>query len=157
MKNPIRQILALAAVFTVLLAVLFAVASPAAAQEAAVPALATAPADLALAPTVTPAAVPAAPAAQPLTWVQAVIAFTTPLVIAGVKLVVPRIPRLWLPFLAPVVGLLIDVVAHLSAGTALNPTVALALGAAGVGLREAVNQIKKTALGEQTPATPAAP
>jgi hypothetical protein len=89
----------------------------------------------------------AAPAPAPLTWVQAVIAIITPVIIAGVKLLVPRIPRLWLPILAPLVGLLVDVAAHFAAGTALNPTLALALGAAGVGLREAVDQLKQAAAG----------
>lgn len=83
----------------------------------------------------------AAPAT--LSWQQAAIAIITPLIIAGVKMLVPRIPRAWLPVIAPVVGCALDVIAHFATGSALNPTVALVLGAAGVGLREVVDQVKQ--------------
>ncbi len=82
-----------------------------------------------------------AESAVSLTWQQALIPVLTPLVIAGVKWLVPSIPKAWLPLSAPVIGLLIDVVTHFAAGTAMNPTVALVLGAAGVGLREAKKQL----------------
>jgi len=84
-----------------------------------------------------------AAAAAPVSWPQVIIPILTPLIIAGVKLIVPRIPSMWLPILAPMLGALLDYVAHLSMGSALNPLAGVALGAAGVGLREVVDQVKR--------------
>lgn len=85
----------------------------------------------------------AAPVAAPLTWQQSLIAVVTPLLIAGIKLAVPKIPRVWLPILAPLLGVGLEYVSHLATGATLNVWAGLALGAAGVGLREAVTQIHK--------------
>lgn len=85
-----------------------------------------------------------------LTWQQALIPVLTPLIIAGVKMLLPRIPKMWLPLAAPVVGLLIDLVSHFALQTELSPMAALALGAAGVGLREAQKQVVAT-LGKPSP------
>ncbi|WP_221029917.1 hypothetical protein [Actomonas aquatica] len=76
-----------------------------------------------------------------LTWQQALIPVLTPLIIGGVRWLLPKIPKVWLPLAAPVIGLLIDLVSHFTMQTDINPTVALALGAAGVGLREAKKQL----------------
>lgn len=89
-------------------------------------------------PSALSSAVPAA------SWQQALIPILTPLIVAGVKLIVPRIPRVWLPILAPVLGAALDYVAHLATGSSLNPLAGLALGAAGVGLREVVDQVKRS-------------
>jgi hypothetical protein len=119
--------------------------------------LATTPAhaftpDAALLAQITADAVPAdvaapvaitAEAAAPLTWQQSLIAVITPLLIAGIKLLVPKIPRVWLPILAPLLGVLLEWIAHLATGATLNVWAGVALGAAGVGLREAVTQIHK--------------
>lgn len=81
--------------------------------------------------------------AAPSTWQQAVIAIVTPLLIAGIKLLVPRIPGAWLPIIAAALGFLLDLIAHFATGTSTNGTLALLLGLAGVGVREAVDQVKK--------------
>jgi len=77
-----------------------------------------------------------------LTWQQSLIVVLTPLIIAGLKKLIPSVPKGVLPFLAPICGVLLEVVSHLATGSTLNPWAALALGAAGVGLREAVKQLK---------------
>ncbi|MCD6071955.1 MAG: hypothetical protein K0R17_2255 [Rariglobus sp.] len=102
------------------------------------------PADALLASVADPAApTVAAPEAAPLTLQQSLIAVLTPLIIAGIKLAIPKIPRVWLPIMAPFLGMLIEYISHLLTGSTLNVWAGLALGAAGVGLREAVTQIKK--------------
>lgn len=74
---------------------------------------------------------------------QAVITIGTPLVIAGVKALVPRIKPVYLPLAAPVVGFLISVVGNFAGAPEVHPALALGLGLAGVGLREAADQLKK--------------
>jgi hypothetical protein len=67
----------------------------------------------------------------------------TPLVLACLKLLVPRVPKLFLPLLAPVVGVGLDYVMGL-AGATTNGTLAAAVySASGVWLREVYDQVKK--------------
>lgn len=73
-----------------------------------------------------------------------------PLLIAGVKKVIPMIPTLFLPLIAPVLGIAIDYAAHLASGHATNTIVAAALGLVGVGLREIVDQTKQTTQANST-------
>lgn len=75
-------------------------------------------------------------------WQLGLITVITPMIIAGIKLVLPKLPKVWLPIAAPVVGLLLDLLLHFTAGTQSNPWLALGFGAAGVALREAQKQIK---------------
>lgn len=86
------------------------------------------------------AAVVTAP--KPSIWL-AIIPIVTPLIIAGIKWGIPRVPTKLLPILAPILGMALDLVLHFAAGTNLNPTAGALLGMAGVGLREAVDQVKK--------------
>jgi hypothetical protein len=83
-----------------------------------------------------------AAAAQP--WQLAIIPVLTPLIIAGVKLLMPKIPTVVLPFLAPVLGAAIDLIAHFATGANLNVWLSAGLGLAGVGLREIVDQSKQS-------------
>lgn len=69
----------------------------------------------------------------------------TPLVIAAVRVGLPKVPSKYYPILAAVVGIALDLVAHFAVGTQLAPVVGLALGLAGVGLREAKDQLSKPA------------
>lgn len=85
----------------------------------------------------------AAEQAAALPWQLGLIPVLTPLIIAGVKLLVPKIPGAWLPVLAPVLGLVLDLISHFTTGSNLNVWLAAGLGLAGVGVREAVDQVSK--------------
>jgi len=74
----------------------------------------------------------------------ALIPVAVPLVIAGIKLLLPRVPKVWLPVLAPVLGAIAEVVVNYSTqGHTDAPWLGSALGAAGVGLREIADQVRK--------------
>ena len=73
-----------------------------------------------------------------------------PLVITGVKKVVPLIPTWLLPTLCPLIGVVIDFITHLSTGSNMNFAVSAALGLAGVGLREIVDQLKQVQAASNT-------
>ena len=91
-------------------------------------------------------------AATPLPWQLALIPVFTPLIIQAVKMFVPKIPTLWLPVMAPFLGALLDVISHYSTGSTVSIGTAAALGLAGVGVREVVDQIQKV-----SPAGPTGP
>ena len=94
------------------------------AQDAAATAAATAAA---------PSAMAGITSANIVTWLTPVL---VPLVLAGLKLVAPKLPTWVIPIAAPVLGMLIDFVNSLATSHASNLLVAAALGLAGVGLRE---------------------
>lgn len=75
-----------------------------------------------------------------LTWLTPIL---VPLIIAGVKLGLPKLPKSLLPVLGPLLGAAIDVINHFATGAATNTWAALALGAAGVGVREIYDQVRK--------------
>lgn len=75
--------------------------------------------------------------------VSALIPVIVPLVIAGIKLGLPRLPVWTLPFIAPLLGALVGLVATLTTTHSQNPWISAVLGLAGVGLREAVDQVKQ--------------
>ncbi len=78
-----------------------------------------------------------------LTLWQALIPVAVPLLIAALKWAVQYLPPWLPPILAPVLGGLIDAATVYLAGGTYNPIVGMVLGAAGVGLRELVDQMKK--------------
>ncbi len=80
-----------------------------------------------------------------MSWVQMLIPVLVPILIAAGKLVVPRIPGWLLPIVAPVLGGVVDAVAAYASGGTANPVVGMALGSAGVGLREIVDQMRRVA------------
>jgi len=88
----------------------------------------------------------------PLPWQLSLIPIFTPLIIQAVKMFVPKIPTLWLPVMAPFLGALLDVISHYSTGSNISIGTAAALGLAGVGVREVVDQIQKV-----SPAGPSVP
>jgi hypothetical protein len=82
-------------------------------------------------------------APAPISWWLIVIPAAVPLVIAVVKVLVPKVPKTWLPILAPVLGALAE---FLVTGTFDQGTLLGAIaGSAGVGLREIVDQLRKRA------------
>lgn len=76
-------------------------------------------------------------------WVQMLIPVLVPLMIAAGKVLVPRIPGWLLPILAPVLGGIVDAAAAYASGGTANPVLSMALGSAGVGLREIVDQMRR--------------
>lgn len=70
------------------------------------------------------------------------IPVAVPMVISLAKLLIPRLPRASLPVIAIVLGAAAEFAVSGIIGT--NTAWGAALGAAGVGLREVVDQIKKT-------------
>lgn len=78
-----------------------------------------------------------------VTWASLMIPAATPLLIAAVKALVPRIPPVLLPIAAPVIGAALQIVLNYAGMTDSGTLTGIILGAAGVGLREAVDQVKK--------------
>lgn len=72
-----------------------------------------------------------------------VIAVVVPGVLAFLKKVAPKLPGFALPFLAPLIGVLTDLLVQYGGGDAIGAAWAALLGSAGVGLREAADQTKK--------------
>lgn len=73
------------------------------------------------------------------------IAVIVPLIVAGARAVAPKIPKAMLPPLAIALGALADYVGSLLGAWQGNIVVGLALGAAGIGVREASVQLKSLA------------
>lgn len=73
-----------------------------------------------------------------VTWLTPVL---VPLIIAGVKKFSPSIPSYLLPIIAPVLGMLIDLVNSFSSAHQSNLLIAALLGLAGVGVREVKDQL----------------
>lgn len=65
-----------------------------------------------------------------------------PLLLAGVKQVMPKLPTWTIPLLAPVLGILLDVVNSMATSHQSNFLAAAALGLAGVGIREVKDTLK---------------
>lgn len=73
------------------------------------------------------------------------IAVVTPLVIAAIKKVVPTVPKVALPCIAPFVGLLGGIGMNALVGSHLSWIDGASLGMIGVFVREVVDQARKAA------------
>src|SRR3990172_2445514 len=85
----------------------------------------------------------AAAAVPKLNLWQIAIPIVVPLVIAGLKWGLDWLPGWTLPILAPLLGGVADAVLAWVAGGVSNPLLGAALGSAGVGIREVVDQVKQ--------------
>jgi hypothetical protein len=83
-----------------------------------------------------------APAVKASKWI-VLIPVLVPMLIAVVKGLVPNVPVWLLPILAPILGAGADILLHFSTGGQSDPSVGAALGMAGVGVREIVDQLNK--------------
>lgn len=94
------------------------------------------------APAVSPA--PATPAAPnwALVWVPIVATVLT----AIFKVVLPSIPKPAIPFLCIVLGALVDAINAWTTGGSANPITMLIMGPIGIGLREMLDQAKKSVM-----------
>lgn len=77
--------------------------------------------------------------------IKALIPILVPLLVWGVRSILPKIPKAALPILSPILGALLDALLAYIAGGQWSPIAGAALGAAGVGLREIVDQLNKSA------------
>jgi ethanolamine transporter EutH len=74
----------------------------------------------------------------------ALLAVLVPLAMAGIKRLIPKLPKFLLPILAPVVGAGLDALGGWIAGISVGSSLAAGmLGLAGVGIREIADQSKK--------------
>lgn len=100
-----------------------------------------------------PTATTQAPAAQAavgvgsLSLFQSLIPFLVPGLIALGKVFFPKIPKPALPVLAPILGAGIEIIGHYSGLSASTGLTGAILGASGVAVREAYDQIRKLQLG----------
>ena len=89
------------------------------------------------------AAAPAQTNADPFTSLSYAIPFVSPLLVSLVKKWIPAIPKGWLPVACATFGLLLALIEHLATGSGVTVGQGLLLGAAGVMIREAIDQAKK--------------
>lgn len=89
---------------------------------------------------------------MPLDLFHSLIPVLVPLLIALAKWGVPRVPKVWLPILAPILGAGVDVLAYVvGLQDAANPVLGAVLGAVGIALREILDQLKKAMMGGPAP------
>lgn len=82
------------------------------------------------------------PDANVSVWLALIPAFV-PVVLALLKTLVPKIPKVWLPVLAPVLGAGAEVALHFAGVSTGGVLVGALLGAAGLWLRELADQVRK--------------
>lgn len=82
------------------------------------------------------------PAPTSLSGWQTIIPILVPILVAALRLLLPKIPVNLLPVIAPIIGSLADYALSLASGSVANPVLGAILGAAGVGLREVFDQNK---------------
>lgn len=80
---------------------------------------------------------------SPVDWVNLVTLSITPVIIAVIKWLVPKVPKVVLPLLAPILGIALDQLVAFMTGHQGNLVLAALLGASGLWLREAIDQAKK--------------
>jgi hypothetical protein len=88
---------------------------------------------------------------ETLSLFQTFIPILVPLLIALIKVMVPRIPRLLLPVLAPIFGAGMEIIGHYAGLTDGNTGSGMILGAIGVCVREVIDQLKKATSGNLVP------
>lgn len=90
-----------------------------------------------------PATAPATSTLAITNWVQLLIPIVVPILLAALKFAFSALPSWLIPILAPVLGGLGDAAIAFASGTPSNLVLGAALGSAGVGVRELVDQVKK--------------
>lgn len=83
-----------------------------------------------------------------LGWLNLIIAAIVPVVLAGVKTLVPKIPSVALPFLAPAVGLALAQIEAWVTGHPAKLLIGAVMGGLGVALREMLDQARKNGAGK---------
>lgn len=75
--------------------------------------------------------------------ITALVPFAVPVLVYGIKLLLPSVPRIVLPFLALGFGQLLTFLASITTGGTFNVVEAALLGAAGVFVREVLNTLNE--------------
>lgn len=88
-----------------------------------------------------PVAIPVLPPTPASPWLP-LIPFVVPLIVALLKGLMPNLPARWIPVLAALHGPLLALLDNLTGIFGHNPTAVFMLGAAGIGVRELVDQWK---------------
>ena|SRR5688572_7238990 len=78
-----------------------------------------------------------------ITLWQSLIPLVVPLIIFGLRNMIPKLPSKWTPILAPLIGALIDVLLNFADLGDGKGMVGAVLGTAGIGVREVYNQARK--------------
>ena len=76
-------------------------------------------------------------------WVTLMLPVVVPVLLALVRLVVPKIPKVAIPVLAPVLGAALEILGYYGGLTNGNPIAGAIYGGLGVLVREVVDQIRK--------------
>lgn len=71
-----------------------------------------------------------------LTIPQMLIAIAVPMILAGFKAFIPKIPKRLIPWLAPAIGAVLDIALNATNVAEGNGSYGAALGALGIGIRE---------------------
>lgn len=79
--------------------------------------------------------------------IQGSTAIVVPLVVSGLRLLIPNLPKWLLPIGAAILGVGADLLTQFAAGASLGMIPGALLGLAGVGIREIVDQLKKAGAG----------
>lgn len=74
-------------------------------------------------------------------WVQMATAVLVPLILAGVKKVLPSLPSAVIPWIAPFLGILIEFGEHFVTQHPTNVLAGALLGIAGIGVRELKDKV----------------
>jgi hypothetical protein len=109
-----------------------------------------------LLPMILAAANPDGPPGIPVSanpWMGLITVFV-PIVILVMKLMIPRLPNWTLPIIAPLLGAAADIAMQYAGAATLGPVWGAALGSAGVGLREVIDQIRKAHTPPEGDSTP---
>lgn len=69
------------------------------------------------------------------------IPLLVPLIVAASKYFLPSVPGWMLPIIAPILGALLNYISTITLGTDASPLLGAALGSAGVGIREIIDQV----------------
>ena len=72
-----------------------------------------------------------------------IIPLLVPLIVALAKFFMPKIPKVYLPIIAVVLGSVIDWISSKLGGPGVGPILGALLGAAGIGAREILDQLKQ--------------
>lgn len=75
-------------------------------------------------------------------WI-ALIPLVVPVLLAVLRVLAPKIPKVLLPILAPLLGAGADIALHYAGVSTMGVVWGAVLGSAGVGLRELADQIRK--------------
>lgn len=94
------------------------------------------------------------PPGEALNWLNLLISGLTPMVVLGIRKLVPKIPKLVLPLAAPIIGMCLDWVLRLASVETGGWMTGLVYGAVGNWLYEAQKEVRLAGIDGPAPAGP---